>query len=757
MVQIAIAGLASAALSYASSALLTPKPKPQSPDVSILKSDVGTAIPKVYGAYRMTGNIIHARAQVTEEDGPGKSNLNVARATFAALLSEGVIADFGAIWLNNRMVANKYPSPDLPLSVQQSTLNQTNKFINKHVEFFPGTLTQGASGTLAALTGNSFTLRNRCYMVFKDLKLEKYGNSIPKVEVELIQFFGKPAIYLNYVLGDILQSKCGLSPSQFDVSDLGSIQVHGLQLKQNGQSVRDLIEELQIVYQFVCRESSGKLIFKRLPTSGSFTVFDIPKSYLATRDSRDPIDKMTLSRIQTNELPTKIEIDFINVGNSYRPGQRIAGRATVDNYDITETISTGVALPETHALELVTKLAKQHWNTRLEITNVMLPIEYNNQIFVGDLVRFPGIEETNSKVFMVTKKNLGANGILEIHCRLYDVESNNVIVPPVPPTLQPSLNFYGDPSTIAINTNLINDTDLEHGMYVVSKADGTNPPVSNGSLWYADGGASPTLANNWNGVHGIGTLTTAMPTSNPFTVQSHTITVNFSQGIPITESTTNFYNNSQVLFINGELIGFRTVTPLGGTSYQLGEVVRGLRGTEQQIAAHAANSQVLLLKANYPGISNSIDFGRNASLLNSNVNLFTTETSDSDNPNVLNAPYTNQRLLPYAPHALTVKRTLAGVVFTWQRRNRRNGEWVNGTETIPIIDNPTTFDFELDSPNGIFAETTTINNILVTNAELATLGLTNNATFSIRVWQVSATVGRGYQASQLVDVTSVES
>jgi hypothetical protein len=220
MAEVAIAigvSLATAALSYA----LTPKPEPQrQEDLSVLKSEYGVAIPKIYGKQKVNGNVIWALdIDESKSGGKGGGEKYSYSATFAVALCEGEIQRINRIWLNNKLV---YVGNSSNLGTQQASQN----FLNDYCTFYLGTVTQDRDPTIEAIEGTANTpaFRNLVYIVFRDLPLEDYGNIVPQVSTEIIE---SVETYLSDVLSDVcLRGK--LEEKEIDVSQLTNIKITNL-------------------------------------------------------------------------------------------------------------------------------------------------------------------------------------------------------------------------------------------------------------------------------------------------------------------------------------------------------------------------------------------------------------------------------------------------------------------------------------------------------------------------------------------------
>ena len=169
--------------------LLTPTQKQEGArlsDLSAPKSSYGSAIPKVYGASRLAGNLmwstpITERVSTTRSGGKGGGGGGAVETTnyayscnFAFLLCSGEIIGVRKIWLNSKLVYNVSPEADV------DTIAASLKFAEK-VRFYNGTSTQGQDSLMASIQGiyDTPAYRGRAYILFDDYPLEEFGNRLP--------------------------------------------------------------------------------------------------------------------------------------------------------------------------------------------------------------------------------------------------------------------------------------------------------------------------------------------------------------------------------------------------------------------------------------------------------------------------------------------------------------------------------------------------------------------------------------------------
>lgn len=147
-------------------------------DVHIQASTEGASIPAVYGSIRIAGQVIWAarfKEHVsTHSSGGGKGGGPRATSTdytyslsFAVGLCEGEIARIGRVWANGE-----------PFDVSLATWR-----------VYRGGEDQAPDALIEAIEGadTAPAFRGLAYLVFEDLPLERFGNTIPQLSFEVIR------------------------------------------------------------------------------------------------------------------------------------------------------------------------------------------------------------------------------------------------------------------------------------------------------------------------------------------------------------------------------------------------------------------------------------------------------------------------------------------------------------------------------------------------------------------------------------------
>ncbi len=148
---------------------------PRLKTLDIQSSTEGAPIPRVFGRMRLAGQIIwstrfkETASTRTQSGGKGLGGGSVETTSysysvsFAVALCEGPIAGVGRIWADGK-----------PMPLENVTWR-----------LHKGGETQPRDPLIAALTPNTPAFRGTAYLVFEDLPLERYGNRLPQISVEV--------------------------------------------------------------------------------------------------------------------------------------------------------------------------------------------------------------------------------------------------------------------------------------------------------------------------------------------------------------------------------------------------------------------------------------------------------------------------------------------------------------------------------------------------------------------------------------------
>ena len=149
---------------------------PKLADRKLQTSAYGTAIPIVYGSYRLAGAVIWQTDLVEHEQKSGgkggpETTTYTYSASYAILICEGEAQDLRRIWADGRLIRDPDSgAADLPITI------------------YLGSETQLADPTIEAAEGVGEVPAHRgsVYVVFTDHYLTDFGNRIPNLEFEVV-------------------------------------------------------------------------------------------------------------------------------------------------------------------------------------------------------------------------------------------------------------------------------------------------------------------------------------------------------------------------------------------------------------------------------------------------------------------------------------------------------------------------------------------------------------------------------------------
>lgn len=199
-----------------------------------------------------------------------------------------------------------------------------------------------------------------------------------------------------------------------------------------------------------------------------------------------------------------------------------------------------------------------------------------------------------------------------------------------------------------------------------------------------------------------------------------------------------------------EIIAAQTCTLVSGSNYTLSDLLRGRYGTEQYMGSHSAGDAVVLLD------TSSISLLSLSTAIIGQSRLYRGITSGRDISTDGNRAFTYQgiNLKPLSPIALTGNRDASNDwALSWIRRTRTGGEW---RDYVDAMLGETSEAYQVD----IFSDGTytTVKRTLsvtspaaaYTSADQTTDFGSNQGTLYLKIYQLSATVGRGYPLTQSI-------
>jgi len=541
---------------------------------------------------------------------------------------------------------------------------------------------------------------------------------------------------LGQIVADLLK-KVGYDNTMYDTSRLTDI-VSGFVIT-NRQSVRSCLEQLATAYFFDCVESDGLLKFIK---RGKVSSTSIDFNELVVQDSNS--DALTITRTQELELPRQVDVIYLNRIADYQAGTQSSQRQTVKAVDYA-TVNLPIVLSDQEAKVVADVTLYNSWVGRVNYQFTVPPkyalLEPTDVITVT--------KDGAAYLMRVNSTKLVRNGVQEITAVAEDVSSYDFYNPAGTGT--PNLQV---PSSIsatrlelldlpAFPTDAATDAYLRYG--VVGLGEGWA-----GSAVYRsdDGGANFALMQTLTAQATIGAVLNIIPAGTIYGWDRSTtidVLLTFGQLQSVTDIAV--LNGANVCVIGEEIIQFQTATLLDTNKYRLSWLLRGRLGTDWAVASHAAGERFVLLTnavARELMASSGWGIGKNFKPVTIGSTLGATMPQDFT--------YSAKALKPYAPvHIVGSRNTAGDLTINWKRRTRIGGDWRDGVD-VPLSEESERYEVEImqgatikRTITGLTAQTTTYS----AAQQIADFGSAQSS-ISVKIYQLSAVVGRGYAGSVIL-------
>lgn len=297
-----------------------------------------------------------------------------------------------------------------------------------------------------------------------------------------------------------------------------------------------------------------------------------------------------------------------------------------------------------------------------------------------------------------------------------------------------------------MNINMLRDTDDDPGFYAaVSSADVKWPGCT--LFKSTDSGATYQQVASISTAATMGRVVSTLAGFEGGNIpdELNSIRVVMTHGTLSSVPYAAFLNGVQAAIVGDEIIGFRDAVLNADGTYTVSGLLRGMRGSEYAMGDHSPGERFVLADLSLqriPGVTADLHVARLYKAVTSGGSLATTGAQTFANDGA--------ELKPYAPAQVGGGRNAAGdVLITWTRRTRISGEW------RPYVDVPLGEVSEAYEVEIMDASYTTVKRTLTglsspvaiySAADQVTDFGSAQATVYLRVFQLSAVIGRGYEA-----------
>jgi hypothetical protein len=540
------------------------------------------------------------------------------------------------------------------------------------------------------------------------------------------------------ILGDIVSNlslRAGLTTGDINVSALTDL-VDGYAITRQSP-VRSPIEQLQQAYFFDAVESDSKVKFVK---RGGSSIVTIVSDDLAAHSYGDSLpDILTTTRVQEVELPSALNITYLNPGADYQNNTQQSKRLIGSSGEAVN-VELPIVLSDDQAKQIADASMFNAWTGRtsykFQTTNKYAKYEPTDVMIV------------NGKTLRVVKKDEGQGLIkweavaelAEIYAQAaVGVSGNNG-----------GGQTVSNPSATTmwlLDMPMLRDADDDPGFYYAARGDDTSWP---GAVLYksADGGGTFVEAGSVITAATMGLSLTALGSFSHGYVfdYENTVTVKLYNDATLSSTTQlAVLNGANVALLGSELIQFKTATLNADGTYTLSGLLRGRKGTEWAMGIHGTGERFLSI---------SLATINRISAANSEIGLSRTYKGVTIGKTIASAGAqtftdTAVALKPYAPCQLKGTRDVSNnLTITWVRRTRSAWDSLDA-RAAPLDEASELYDVVIYS-DGLY--TTVVRTIsgmtsptaAYSAANQTTDGLTPGNPVYCKVYQISAIVGRGY-------------
>lgn len=539
---------------------------------------------------------------------------------------------------------------------------------------------------------------------------------------------------------DALLQRAGLVPAEYDISELSSITtpVRSLYLSQVA-STRVALEMLAQCYFFLWL--GGDKITARM--RGAAPAATIPWADLGADGSAD-----CLPLRQTNdiEVPAQLALTYDNIDNDYQPDTQYSDRLLSDQVN-TETLQVPLGFTAAEAKAIVEALLLDRV---IGMTTATIAVgRAYSALQCGDVVLVLDADGNTWRMLIVKIED--TSGVRKLDLRLDDATVWTQSGTTTGGTQGQSTVLASPATTLELlDIPLLTDSEDRPGIYAA--VTGSTAAWTGAGIYDSVDGTTYTLRGTINDPTAIGTCTTVLGSWSGGNVFDETNTVTVNVG---SVSTLSSYSRDEILtgaapgyLVGSELLYARTAALSSPGVYVLSGLLRGRRGTEWAMAGHGSSERFVRLS--YSGLRFfPLDAGDLAGLRYykgvSSGQRLSAVTAETVTPLGIT-------LKPFAPVDARVDRSASDHVITWRRRTRLSTRLTGALPiSCPLGEASEAYEVEIFAGSAQASAGTPVLRTLATTSPSATYTSamrtadgTGSAIVYLRVYQLSADVGRGY-------------
>ena len=622
--------------------------------------------------------------------------------------------------------------------------------------YLDGVLIWTASWTNTYYSPGSVQLGSQNYGSWDNREYVFYGVRVRREEVYTGAQFSPPISPADWgepdpvtvaidddTVQNVVSELCQLArpgTSWFDVSDLAAITTPVRALKIGSVSnVRSALQVLGAAYLFAA-VGGDKVYFRTL---GGSSVATIPWDDLGADGNADAFTPRLVNEL---EVPAQVALTYSAVENDYQPDTQLSDRLLSSQVS-TEIVELPLAFTASEAKSIADVQLLQRV-VSMTTASIVVDNSYS-YLQVHDVIVV--VDEDGNQWRMRIGRIEHVNQTIKLDLALDDASIYTQAGLATAGTQgQTSVGAPASTRLYLLDIPLLRDNDNVPGFYVAVQGNGSN--WHGAGLYYASNDSSYALVTTIVGEAPVGRATTALAAWSGGDVwdEISTVTVDVGTGTLASVTRDNILESDSVnaAIIGSELIQYRTATLVATGIYTLSGLLRGRRGTGWAMTGHAAGDVFCALTS--AGM-------RYVTLQSSELGKLRYYKAASAGQ--LLSAVSSQTITPagvslecIAPVDARVNRAAADHVVTWRRGTRLSTRLVGPLAmSAPLGEESESYEVDIfASAAAATAGTPVLRTITAssqtctyTSAQRTTDG-TGSTVVYMRIYQLSATVGRGY-------------
>ena len=472
----------------------------------------------------------------------------------------------------------------------------------------------------------------------------------------------------------------------------------------------------------------------------------IDASELGARASGAALSEMlSIAREMDNELPAKVQLKHIDVDREYDVGEQFAERTAQDSVNLV-TIELPIVMSSAEAAEKAEVLLYMYWLERRDVS-FKLPPEYIG-LQPADVVQI--VDGDDQYALRITSVNYTSAGVIECTAKFNSPDVyTSTATGEGGHTVSSGVLLDGPSAYVLLDVPAL-ASDMDAPLFVAAMT-GYAAGWPGGVIYRSsDGGQTWDDLQAFSGRCAIGFARTALAAAPSSSVDA-------ASALQIDMIGGDLESVSELSMLNGanhfaygadgrwEIIAASTCAMQADGSYLLTDMLRGRFGTEHNTGNHAIGDTLVLLTDTDLALI-GID-GSTLGVSRTYRGITSGRSIDSDTDRTF--VYRGVNLKPLSPVYLNGNRhpTTNDWSVSWIRRTRIGGEWRDAVDAT-LSESTEAYEVDIFSDGSYGTVKRTITSTTPTAAytsaqQVADFG-SNQATLYLRVYQISATVGRGY-------------